>query len=440
MNSLFAKIVLWFVATITLTSVGLAVITAAVSSETRPRQGPFALLIGFQANEARYAYETGGPKALAAALARFHRPGRAQGVLLDASGRDLVTGEDRSDVVGEARQRPSFWLFPPRGHLLAHPTADGKYIYLLNLPDRPFFWFVNPQQFWMIGLAVLLCYLFARHLTSPLRRLQKVVECFGRGEFSVRANIARRDEFGQLARTFNEMAARIETLLAAERRLLGDISHELRSPLARLSVAVELARQSEDPEPSLNRIQKEAERLNELVGELLQVTRAEGDPSALQVDDIRLDELAEEIAADSRIEAEARGCRVEIERSVPVHVRGDEELLRRAIENILRNAIRYAPWNTAVRVCIDNLGERARISIRDHGPGVPDEALTRIFDAFYRVESDRGRSTGGAGLGLSIARRAIELHKGALQARNADPGLLVEIELPLAAVPAAVSP
>ncbi len=108
----------------------------------------------------------------------------------------------------------------------------------------------------------------------------------------------------------------------------------------------------------------------------------------------------------------------------------DAELLRRAIENVLRNAVRYAPSGTAVEMKLQPDGSRARIAVRDYGPGVPEQSLPRIFDAFYRVETDRNRASGGAGLGLSIARRAIELHKGRITARNADPGLVVEIELP----------
>ena len=144
-----------------------------------------------------------------------------------------------------------------------------------------------------------------------MRALQKAVERFGRGDLSARAGSTRRDELGQLARTFDRMADRIETLLAAERRLLLDISHELRSPLARLGVAVELARSGEDLDAALNRIQKESDRLNSLVGQLLQVTRAEGDPSSLRRDPVRLDELVQQLVDDSAIEAAARGCRLE---------------------------------------------------------------------------------------------------------------------------------
>src|SRR5205085_10129229 len=138
---------------------------------------------------------------------------------------------------------------------------------------------------------------------SPVRALQKAVERFGRGDLTARVGSARRDELGQLARTFDQMAERIETLVAAERRLLLDISHELRSPLARLGVAVELARTGENLETALNRIQKESDRLNALVGQLLQVTRAEGDPSSLRRNPVQLDDLVQQLVNDSLIEA-----------------------------------------------------------------------------------------------------------------------------------------
>jgi signal transduction histidine kinase len=260
--------------------------------------------------------------------------------------------------------------------------------------------------------------------------LQQAVDCFGRGDFEARARVNRGDEIGQLARAFNQMADRIQILMAAERRLLLDISHELRSPLARMSVAVELARMGEDVESHLNRIQKEADRLNTLVGELLQVTRAEGDASRIRSQRVALDELLADVVEDGRLEAEARGCGIAIE-SNPVSIAGDPELLRRAFENVVRNGIRYSPQGTDLEVRLHRHERQACIEVRDHGPGVPEDSIHRIFDAFYRVESDRDRASGGVGLGLAIARRAVELHHGTVTARNADPGLLVEIDLPL---------
>jgi two-component system sensor histidine kinase CpxA len=194
-------------------------------------------------------------------------------------------------------------------------------------------------------------------------------------------------------------------------------------------VAVELARTGEDRDAALNRIQKEADRLNELVGELLQVTRAEVDPAMKRRESIRLDGLVGETVEDCAIEADNAGCQLQFEKKTEATVEGDPELLRRAVENIVRNAIRHAPAGTAVDVTLDSNPARVLVAVRDRGPGVPEEAIGRIFDAFYRVDADRNRSSGGVGLGLAIARRAVELHNGTLRAKNMNPGLLVEIEL-----------
>jgi two-component system sensor histidine kinase CpxA len=267
-------------------------------------------------------------------------------------------------------------------------------------------------------------------LGSPLRSLKHTVERFGTGDLSARAEARRQDEFGQLARSFNLMAERIETLLTAERRLLQDVSHELRSPLARLEFAIELARTSPDRNKAFDRITKETERLGTLVSELLQVTRAENDPQSRNLDAIPLRGLLEDVIEDTAVESEARTVSLHLTASDSLELRGDRELLRRAVENVLRNAIRFAPENTAVQVTLRQQSDHAIIAIRDYGPGVPEDSLSNLFKPFFRVEADRNRDTGGIGLGLSIAQRAIAIHQGQIRAQNAHPGLIVEIELP----------
>jgi two-component system sensor histidine kinase CpxA len=227
------------------------------------------------------------------------------------------------------------------------------------------------------------------------------------------------------------MAERITTLLTAERRLLQDISHELRSPLARLSFAAELARTAGDREAAIARMKKEIDRLTDLVGGLIQVTRAEGDPAAGNSESLRLDELLGEVVDDCRVEADARGCRIDFSATRELTMQGDREVLRRAVENVVRNAIRYTPAGSSVDVQLDATGGAARISVRDYGPGVPDDALPKIFQPFFRVDDSRHTATGGVGLGLAIASRAIGLHHGKLWAENTHPGLRVCVELPL---------
>jgi signal transduction histidine kinase len=435
MRTLFAKIVIWFWFTLAVTVVGSAFISAlSVNRGATDDGSPGARLVTFQLEEARAAYETGGRPGLQIFLDNLVKIYGARGVLTDERGHDLLTGEDRSDLIRRARLAAPFRVVRWRETVLARRAEDGRYWFLfLTPPEQPGAWFLTPDHLFMLGAAILLCYWLAFHLTSPVRALQKAVERFGRGELTARVGSTRRDELGQLARTFDRMAERTETLLQAERRLLLDISHELRSPLARLGVAVELARSGD--EAALDRIQTESDRLNSLVGQLLQVTRAEGDPGSLRRHSVRLDELVGQLVAESDIEAEARGCELKYETQEPATVEGDPELLRRAVENVLRNAIRHSPRESPVEVSVARSNGKVRVEVRDYGPGVPEEALPRLFDPFYRVETDRDRASGGAGLGLSIARRAVELHKGAIRARNGQPGLVVELELPVSETP-----
>jgi signal transduction histidine kinase len=433
MRTLFAKILLWFWFTLAIFVVGSAFITAlSVNQNATDRGSPGARLVTFQLEEARAAYETGGRPALQLFLDNLHKIYDATGILTDENGRDVLTNQDHSDLIRRARRRAAFPLMWVNPSMVARHADDGRYWFFFIVPrERPGSWFLAPEHLFMMAAAVLLCYWLALHLTQPVRALQRAVERFGRGDLSARVGSTRRDELGQLARTFDRMAGRIETLLAAERRLLLDVSHELRSPLARLGVAVELARSGEHLDSQLDRIQKESERLNALVGQLLQVTRAEGDPNSLRHDSVRLDGVVQQVVDDSGIEAAKHGCALKFEKYEPVTVEGDPELLRRAVENVVRNAIRYAPPESSVEVSLARNNGHAVVDVRDHGPGVPEEALARLFDAFYRVDSDRNRMSGGVGLGLSIARRAVELHKGTIRARNAQPGLEVEIALPV---------
>jgi signal transduction histidine kinase len=428
-RSLFAKILAWFVVTIVTTLAATVLTTALTYDDYSAREAPFSMLLNMQVREAQHAWEHGGPEELRETLQRFREVTHAsQASLTDSNGIDLLTGQSHAAKMQLAQGLVHFSL--RRGRTFARMSSDGRYC-LMVVRANWYFWFLQPAHFLVIGLAVLLCYGLAHYLTAPLRRLRSAVDRLGRGDLTARAEESRRDELGDLAASFNRMADHIQTLLAAERRLLFDISHELRSPLARLSVAVELARTDEEGSPPLDRIQKEADRLNSLIRQMLEVTRTEGEPSRLKAESLRLDELVDGLVDDCSIEAQAHGCALDLVSSGPVTLDGDAELLHRAIENVMRNAIRYAPAQSKVEVTLETGGGWAKVRVRDYGPGVPAEALPRLFDPFYRVEQDRDRKSGGVGLGLSIARRAVELHKGKLKASNVSPGLLVEIELPV---------
>jgi two-component system sensor histidine kinase CpxA len=386
-----------------------------------------------QLDDARAAYESGGPQKLAAYLQRLaHYTPEDVHYLVDNQGKDLVDGADRSALIDKAQTpRIEFFQSADEPIFYQRTSEDGKY-HFLGVFRRPVpFSDTLPYFLLVLGVVAIFGYLLAVYIGAPLRQLRKAVDCFGHGDLSTRVNSRRKDEFGTLASSFDQMAGRIETLMTAERRLLQDISHELRSPLARLSFCVELARTAEDREAAVARIKKEVDRLSSLVGGLLQVTRAEGDLTQREMQDVDLRALLTELTEDCTIEAEKRMCDVVLDAPKPVIVRGDRELLRRAIENVLRNAIRYAPEGTSIEVKLEPNPELAEISIRDYGDGVPEDLLTDIFKPFFRVGQARDTASGGVGLGLAIAQRAVALHQGKMQARNMSPGLLVSVELPL---------
>jgi two-component system sensor histidine kinase CpxA len=287
----------------------------------------------------------------------------------------------------------------------------------------------------------LVCFLLARYLTSPIVRLRAATQRLAGGDLTARAGAVgsrRRDEIAELVRDFDGMASRIENLVNAQSRLLNDISHELRSPLARLNVALGLARQRTGPEAAstLDRIEMEAERLNELIGRLLALARLEGGDQSMQRAPVDLEQLVREICKDADFEAQGRNCRVASNIAADCVVMGNADLLHSAVENVVRNAMRYTREGTEVEIVLARWeganGPEARILVSDHGPGVPAESLDKLFRPFYRLDDARGRQTGGVGLGLAITERAVRLHGGSIKASNRpDGGLDVEIRVPL---------
>jgi signal transduction histidine kinase len=377
--------------------------------------------------------------------------------LLDSTGKgatDRPLPQDVQAVAERARQsgKTELSLLKHRA-LMAVPmkAENGSYYYVVAdmseeafppPPPPPRSAFLDILRL-LVFLAVSggVCYGLARYLTAPVIKLREATQRLAGGELSVRVgkDMARRkDEFSNLAGDFDRMATRIELLMTQQRQLLGDISHELRSPLARLNLALELARRQTGTEAAtaLNRIETEAELLKEMIDQVLTLTRLEGSIEEVQMASVDLARLVTEIADDADFEAHARNCTVRLAESTGCTVLGNEELLRRAIENIARNAVRYTRDNSTVDVTLrrttaDSLSY-AEISVRDHGQGVPEEELPHLFRPFYRVSNARERQTGGAGLGLAITERAVNLHHGSVNISNAaGGGLLAVIRLPL---------
>ena len=427
----YTKILLWSFGTLVLSLVAFIGVSIYVSMRNFQHGSFIPRFNTLLMEEAIESWQTGGQPALAAHMQRVARQIPGGHYLTDPAGKDLATGEDRSRLLAMARPDTG----PPKRfanrQVVMYPSPDGKYRFLVVYEN--FFDLSQYLPYYLLILAAvaLLCWILATNLASPLRGLARVVDRFGAGDLSVRVNSSRKDEIGEVGRAFDRMAERIGTLLTAERRLLQDISHELRSPLARLSFAAELARTADDRDAAIARMNKEIARLTDLVGGLIQVTRAEGDPAANSSESLRLDQLLGEVIEDCQVEADARGCRIAFAGSRELTMHGDREVLRRAIENVIRNAIRYTPAGTSVDVQLDATADTARIAVRDYGPGVPPEALPKIFQPFFRVDDSRYTATGGVGLGLAIASRAIGLHHGKLWAENTTPGLRVWIELPL---------
>jgi len=436
-RSTYSKILAWSILTIAIAIAG-TMGTAWLLSRTIRRDDPFARSLRLQAELLQRAYESGGRDELARAVRQIDELFPGERFFTDTRGIDLLTGADRSRDLGDARDPVAlppgpFPRFAGPGGPILVSSADSKYRYILMPSWRPSIWSILPYFSWILVAVALFSYILTRYLVAPIGALRKSVDRFGRGELAVRTGSRRQDEFGEVSRAFDQMAERIQTLLTAERRLLQDISHELRTPLSRLGFAIELARTAPDREASLARIRKEADRLSALVGQLLQVTRAEGDPATRELFPVPVDDLLREVADDAAWEAEMRHVKIVTRLDEPVTVRGDRELLRRAVENIVRNAVRFAPESSAVEIGLARSSENALIRVRDQGPGVQDEHLGEIFKPFFREDSSRNGATGGLGLGLAIAHRAIHLHHGTVAARNAQPGLEVEIALPVGA-------
>lgn len=322
-------------------------------------------------------------------------------------------------------------------------STSGTFYRLVAVSEKPIAHFVGiPWAGLTIRLILatfisgLICYLLSLYLTRPLRSLGIAAQSIATGKLNTRVGHLRghyNDEIAQLSDEFDRMAERLETLINSKERLLQDISHELRSPLARLQIAIELGRNKTEHKADVEfkRMELECFRLNELISEILDFAHLDKSTTDLHLTEVNLPTLLMEIIKDANYES-GNLNRIQPGRMSPCHLLIDHRLIYRAVENIVRNALHYSPTTEPIIVSLhyDELKKHIHIDICDKGPGVPEDQLGKIFNPFYRVDTSREKKTGGYGLGLAIASRAIQLHGGKISAQNSlEGGFLVKIIL-----------
>jgi two-component system sensor histidine kinase CpxA len=450
MKSLFLRIFLSFWLAQALIIVFVVLITLAL----RPRSSTWEALRTTALNDAVSAYEQGGDAQLRQYMDDLDATQHVRAYLFNEQGTELShrTPPDWAIRVasgGPRAPRDGFLIPAPPVQRDSRASSDGlhRYTLVLGLPPGPRVFFGPrgmPMRWLLIAVVCsgLVCYLLSWFMTKPIVRLRTATRQLAAGDLTARSGAPpsrKRDEIAGLMRDFDAMAERLEILVKAQSRLLNDISHELRSPLARLNVALGLARQRSGPESAemLERIELEASRLNEMIGRILTLARLEDGEQRVPQTPVPLDELVVNVAEDAEFEAQARHCHVHT--TIPEgdwEVPGIASLLHSAVENVVRNAIRYTQEGTAVEIELTSAegdtGPEAVIAVSDSGPGVPPDSLGKLFEPFYRLDDSRGRLTGGTGLGLTITERAVRFHKGRVSAANRpEGGLRVEIRLPL---------
>lgn len=321
-------------------------------------------------------------------------------------------------------------------------AADGTTYTVLLMPRRPSIFGALSLPgisltilFIALVVSALTSWWLAQHLSAPIRRIQEGARALASEKLDVRVSAGlegRKDEVAVLARDFDAMADRLRTNRSATTQLLRDISHELRSPLARMRVAVGLTRQpSADHARQLDRLEREIERLDSLISQVLKLARLHGTDAPFAREQFAIDEVIEEVVRDANFEGAQKNCKVQLAGAANATVLGNRELLHSAIENVLRNAVRYSPEEKPVEVSVNCADGGLMIVIRDRGPGVPPGDLQRIFEPFYRVAESRDRDSGGEGIGLAITAQVMKAHGGSAKADNpAGGGFEVRLSLP----------
>ncbi|MBK9152694.1 MAG: HAMP domain-containing protein [Chloracidobacterium sp.] len=450
--NLFLKIFLWFLAAIAL-MVGV-IVFLNWTVQTEPVVSRWRISVRNQTNifaeTAGQIYATEGEPGLAKFLDRIRKPETIGEVdLIGENGRvwlsEGVNAENYKDLVAKALNSENVEIENHTETALSarQLTMPGGERYVLIVrwerPRMTPFFGESPLRYLryagLLLTALLLCWALARYLSWPIGKLRRATQKLAEGDLSTRVADdlgRRRDELASLARDFDVMAERLESLVTSQQRLSRDVSHELRSPLARMNVALEIAKQKTngDAAPQLARIEAESQRLNDMISRLLTLSQLETGSKDFDRRELNLTAIVEQVAADADFEANAKGRSVKLTKLDDCRIFASESLVRSAVENVLRNAVRYTKEGTAVTVSLEKRNKNAILVIEDMGEGVPEAELANLFRPFYRVGEARDRGSGGTGLGLAIAEQAILAHDGVIGAKNKDGGLSVEISLP----------
>ncbi|HEX5237747.1 MAG TPA: ATP-binding protein [Sphingomicrobium sp.] len=379
------------------------------------------------AKSAQQVLSARGPDGIAGwTISQNHERPELQIYFVDPGGREMLN----RNVRGQPLPGSAGMLAP----VVRAPDGTAYRMLVRRTSNLVFdFWDVFFRPWMVLGLTLMISALgsawLAWEMSRPVRRLRAGVRAVAAGdlETDIGGRLARRrDELGGLARDFGQMTKDLRAHIAAREELLRDVSHELRSPLARLRLAADLACSGRgDRKRLFDRIEREVERIDAMIGQILHFSRI-GASRPLAHDEVELAQLLEEIVEDAQIEADDRGIAIRLVTDDPGHVRGDRSKFRSAIENVLRNALRHSPQGSEVAVRLERASDAIRIEVRDQGPGLQTADADWIFEPFQR-----GDGSEGAGLGLAITRRIMELHGGHTCAANvADGGLCVELRLP----------
>ncbi|MDE1160910.1 MAG: ATP-binding protein [Acidobacteriaceae bacterium] len=446
-HSLYAKIFSWF--WLTLGVGALLVLIVTLFTGTQPLGRRWARLTqDMYAHSAIDFYQSGGTPALQRYVDILQKSSGIQAALLDEHQQNVLprpTPPNVQSVLADSLRRQRSAVHLGRVWTSATPLLYGSRRFLFVMEVHPLDGFVDGtfarpflnRLLLAFLVASLFCLLLTRHIVAPVKALQLGAQRLAAGDLRTRVApevTARNDELADTARAFDQMADRMQLLIQGRQELLADISHELRSPLTRISVCAELIQRGELD--VVERIQVDVKRMNAMIGQILLLTRLDLQPPAVVSDAIDLPGMLESITQDAALEAQ------HLDKSIHLHVgssciiHGEANLIRSAIENVVRNAVRYTEPGTTVEVAAQRLflheQTLCEVIITDSGTGVPEDALQKLFDPFFRVSEAREHDSEGTGLGLSISRRIVEMHNGTIYARNRSdrPGLQVCLQLP----------